>query len=73
MEIAHPVEFEPSKGVFFDFESDSEASKIHFFLGSKIVTSACEPTARVPRPVRPKILAGFDESSSTMRHSGSLK
>src|ERR1039458_9032287 len=68
-----PVKLQPSYGVFLDFDFDCEASKVHFFLGSKMVTSACEPGARLPRRARPKILAGFAESNSTMRHSGRLK
>src|ERR1019366_3023480 len=68
-----PVKPQPSYGVFLDFDFDCDASKVHFFFGSKMVTSACEPGARLPRPARPKILAGFAESNSTIRHSGSLK
>ena len=47
--IARPTKFQPSNGVFLDFDSDCEASKVHFFLGSKMVRSACAPLARVPR------------------------
>ena len=38
-----PVRCHPSNGVFFDFECDLAASKVHFFFGSKTVTSATEP------------------------------
>ena len=41
-------------------------SNVHFFLGSKIVTSACAPTASVPLPSRLNIFAGFDENNSTI-------
>lgn len=34
-----PVSCHPSNGVFLDLESDFAASKVHFFLGSKMVTS----------------------------------
>ncbi len=61
-----PLKLQPSKGVFLDFECDCEASKVHFFFGSKMVTSACEPLASVPRPSRLKIFAGFEDSSSTI-------
>jgi len=37
---ARPVKLQPSNGVFFDFDRDCEASKVHFFFGSKMVTSA---------------------------------
>ena len=56
------MKLQPSNGVFLDFESDCEASKVHFFLGSKMVTSACAPSASVPRPVSPKIFAGLDST-----------
>ena len=43
------------------------------FWDGRVVMSACAPSARVPRPLKPKIFMGLDASSSTMRHSGSLK
>src|SRR4030081_3687996 len=65
-----PVSCHPSKGVFFDFECDLAASKVHFFFGSKTVTSATDPRTSDPRPRRSKQRAGPAVKSSTMRARG---
>ena len=65
-----PVICQLSNGVFFDFERDLAASNVHFFFGSKTVTSATEPRASEPRPRRSKHRAGPAVKSSTMRESG---
>src|SRR5579862_2798908 len=70
---ARPVKFQPSNGVLRDFESDCAASKVHFFFGSKMVTSACALLASVPRPCNPNNTAGLVDISSTTRDRGSPK
>src|ERR1700676_2777231 len=65
-----PVRSHPSNGVFFDFEGDLAASKVHFFFGSKTVTSATEPRTSDPRPRKSKQRAGPEVKSSTMRARG---
>src|SRR5215471_10014787 len=68
-----PCRCQPSKGVFFDFERDFAASNVHFFLESKIVTSATQPRVSEPRPRRSKQRAGPAVKSSTIRASGILR
>src|SRR6266403_180325 len=48
-----PVSRHPSKGVFFDFECDLAASKVHFFFGSKTVTSVIDSASAVSSPGMP--------------------
>src|SRR5271166_2688243 len=60
-----PISCHPSKGVFLDFECDLEASNVHFFFGSKMVTSATDPRTSEPRPRRSKQRAGPAVKSST--------
>src|SRR5579864_3027831 len=67
--ITFPCICFPSNGEFFDFECDCATWYVHFFAGSKMVTSARAPTASVPRPCRFITRAGLADSNRSEEHT----
>jgi len=62
---AFPVKVSTSHSMFQGFDFDWVASKVHLFLGLKIVRYSCELSAKVPRSPRLTIFAALEDSSLT--------
>ena len=67
--ITRPTIPAPSNGVFFDFDRDRFASKLHSAAGSNTTTSAKLPTFSVPRFSSETIRAGCALINSITRET----